>query len=135
MTTKYDWQAVQRYYDEGHSMYECMKRYGFARASWSKAVIRGNLQPRPRVKPLEEFVATSRYRGSVKRRLLREGTMRNQCSRCGLSEWRGCPISIQIDHINGDRDDHRLENLRMLCPNCHSQMETWGRKARRCASV
>jgi 5-methylcytosine-specific restriction endonuclease McrA len=35
---------------------------------------------------------------------------------------------VQIDHINGRRDDHRIENLRMLCPNCHSQTATWGRR-------
>ncbi|WP_442911560.1 HNH endonuclease [Lachnospira sp.] len=40
---------------------------------------------------------------------------------CGISEWLGNPITIQLHHINGDREDNRLENLIMLCPNCHSQ--------------
>ncbi len=62
----------------------------------------------------------------MKERLLREGLLRTECEQCGLSEWRGKPLSVHIDHINGVKDDHRLENLRMLCPNCHSQTDTYG---------
>ena len=63
--------------------------------------------------------------GSLKRRLLKHGIKTNTCEECGISEWRGKSITIQLDHKNGDRHDHRLENLRMLCPNCHSQTETY----------
>ena len=121
---------MQRYYDEGHSYRECKDRFGFAAASWSKAVKRGDLRSRPRAKALEVILQKSRSRCTIKRRLLMAGKLRNQCDFCGLSEWRGQPISIQIDHINGVRDDHRIENLRMLCPNCHSQTETFAGKKR-----
>ncbi|MGB2240169.1 MAG: HNH endonuclease [Pseudomonadales bacterium] len=48
------------------------------------------------------------------------------CSSCGIGdEWNGKPITLQLDHINGVNNDHRLDNLRMLCPNCHSQTDTW----------
>ncbi|MGM9530406.1 HNH endonuclease [Intestinibacter sp.] len=48
------------------------------------------------------------------------GLKENKCEECGITEWRGKPITIQLHHINGDRSDNRVENLRMLCPNCHS---------------
>ncbi|PYS87966.1 MAG: HNH endonuclease [Acidobacteria bacterium] len=61
----------------------------------------------------------------LKRRLLRAGLLTYKCYLCGLTEWNGKPITLQLDHINGAHLDHRLENLRLLCPNCHSQTETF----------
>ena len=126
-----DWAAVQRFHNEGHTFRECRARFIFASASWTKAVRRGVLVPRPRKPPLETILQKSRTRSTIKRRLLQAGKLCNRCDFCGLSEWRGQPLSIQIDHINGIRDDHRLENLRMLCPNCHSQTETYGARNRK----
>lgn len=51
--------------------------------------------------------------------------MEYKCAICGISEWLGNPLSLQLDHINGISNDHRLENLRLVCPNCHSQTETF----------
>lgn len=48
-----------------------------------------------------------------------------ECSICGISEWQGKELSLQLDHINGDNHDNRLENLHWLCPNCHSQTDTF----------
>lgn len=129
---KYDWTAVQRYYDEGHSVNECRLRFGFARGAWTKARNRGDLSHvRPRKKDLFLLLRQSKHRTSIKRRLLAEGLLRAACYECGISEWRGKPLSVQIDHINGINDDYRLENLRMLCPNCHSLTETHGHRNRK----
>ena len=62
----------------------------------------------------------------VKKRYLEEGLLENKCAWCGIKdEWNGKPITLQLDHINGINNDHRLENVRILCPNCHSQTETY----------
>lgn len=64
----------------------------------------------------------------VKRLLARGWTYR--CRECGLSEWRGSRLVLHLDHINGVHDDNRLENLRLLCPNCHSLTETYCNRRR-----
>lgn len=64
-------------------------------------------------------------RGHLKRRLLDNGIFENVCDNCGLTEWNGKDINCHLDHINGINNDHRRENLRMLCPNCHSQTPTY----------
>lgn len=128
---KYDWEVVQRYYDEGHGYVECRQRFGFAKDTWIKAVRRGSIIVRPRQWSISRVLEKSRSRYTVKRRLLDAGILKNVCEECGLSQWQGRPIIIQLDHRNGVRNDHRLENLRMLCPNCHSQTETYAARNRR----
>lgn len=128
---RYNWAEVQIYYDEGHSYRECRIRFGFAAESWHKAVRRGALKTRKPGRPIEEVLREAKHRSHIKGRLLRAGLLKNECGECGLTEWRGKPLSIQIDHINGVRNDNRLENLRMLCPNCHSQTETFASRNRK----
>jgi HNH endonuclease len=72
-----------------------------------------------------------RHRHELKKRLLRAGLLTNACAVCGINEWQDRPLVLELDHINGVSDDHRLENLRLLCPNCHSQTDTYcGRNIR-----
>ena len=79
-------------------------------------------------KTLEEIlVVDSDYtdRSQIKKRLLSKGLLAYECSCCGIADWQGQPLSLHLDHINGVNNDHRLENLRLLCPNCHSQTSTY----------
>jgi len=66
----------------------------------------------------------------LKNKLLRSRRLENKCNRCGISEWMEEHLALELDHINGNSYDNRLENLRILCPNCHSQTDTFRAKKR-----
>src|SRR3954454_3624729 len=78
---RYDWAEVQRYYDAGHSVSECQRRFGFARQAWANAVRRGAVVPRPQAAPLDELLqlGTRRGRWNLKRRLIAAGVKREAC--------------------------------------------------------
>jgi DNA-binding CsgD family transcriptional regulator len=128
---RFEWAEVQAYYDDGHSVRECGSLFGFSTWTWSQAVRRGLITPRPRFRPPEVTFAagTRRQRGHLKQRLLLAGLKDGRCERCGLSDWRGQPLSLALHHINGDRYDNRVENLELLCPNCHSQTGNFAGRA------
>jgi Zn finger protein HypA/HybF involved in hydrogenase expression len=81
--------------------------------------------------PLEEALTNpSPYlnMAKLKRRLLKAGLKSLRCEMCNITSWRDKVLPFQLDHIDGNRTNNLLENLRMLCPNCHAQTETWCRK-------
>mgnify|MGYP000402567859 CR=1 FL=1 len=79
--------------------------------------------------PLSEIlVSNSQYTNmhSLKKRLVSENYMKYECACCfNKGIWQNIELTLQLDHINGINDDHRIENLRFLCPNCHSQTSTY----------
>jgi hypothetical protein len=86
--------------------------------------------------PLSEILVENSTYPNIARlkiRLLREGLLEAKCygEECGIVEWKGKPISLQLHHISGDNLNHRIENLRLLCPNCHSQTATFAGKNKR----
>ena len=97
--------------------------------------LRGKSHAWARKRPLTEILkerSPHTTSSSLKKRLYRESLLEARCARCRLTEWNGEPLSLHLDHINGDSRDNRLENLRVLCPNCHSQTPTYcGRNKKR----
>jgi hypothetical protein len=82
-------------------------------------------------KPIEDYLSNKipAYNKDIKPRLLKLGLLENKCDECGLGpEWNGKPLTIQLDHIDGNHKNFNLINLRMLCPNCHTQTKTFGSK-------
>jgi transposase-like protein len=126
-----DWDAIEAYYDAGHSVRECQARFGFSLRSWGKAVERGDITARPQAMPLADLLVDGRVtnRTHLKLRLLGAGLKENRCEECGLEDWLGEPLSMALHHVNGDGRDNRLENIRLLCPNCHAQTPNFARGA------
>jgi hypothetical protein len=68
---------------------------------------------------------------NAKELVYRLGLKKNKCEKCGLSEWQGEPLTCELHHINGDTTDNRIENLIILCPNCHSQTDNFRSRNRK----
>lgn len=133
---RYDWESIQRHYNSGHTLKDCMSHFGFSKCAWHEAKKRGDLMTRPRVMPIEQLLCGRRSRAHLKGRLIKAGLLLERCQSCGIADWRESPLALELHHINGDGHDNRLENLTLLCPNCHSQTENWGgRNSRRLRSM
>jgi len=127
---KKDWVAIQQYHDLGHTLRECQQKFGFSRQTWHKAKIRGDIKPRNTKIPLVKIlqIDTQIASSKLKKRLLEEGMLKNVCSECDQKPWwNGKILVLELDHINGNPKDNRIENLRILCGHCHSQTSTFCR--------
>tara|TARA_B110000908_G_scaffold157354_1_gene197422 strand:+ start:402 stop:815 length:414 start_codon:yes stop_codon:yes gene_type:complete len=89
---------------------------------------KGSSKPSKKKIPLEEILEGKhpQYQSNkLRTRLIEEGYKSKRCQCCGNTQWLGKPISLEVDHINGISTDHRIENLKILCPNCHAQTDTY----------
>lgn len=86
-----------------------------------------------RIPDNDVFCENSTYlRQNLKDRIIKNNLIEYVCSECKLDgEWNGKPISLQLEHKNGVNNDNRLDNLTFLCPNCHSQTESYGGKSKK----
>lgn len=69
------------------------------------------------------FGSVSRH--TIKERIVKDNLIPYECAECHTDQWRGKKLTLHLDHINGINNDNRLDNLRFLCPNCHSQTDTY----------
>lgn len=136
IANKYSYSDVLRALDlgtRGGSSVDILKRrideLGCSTEHFSKHKSEKVLQLR---KDLNEvLVENSSYlnTSSLKQRILKAGLLEYKCALCGNEgRWQGKNLVLQLDHINGIHNDHRLDNLRFLCPNCHSQTDTYAGK-------
>lgn len=81
--------------------------------------------------PAEIFIVGQRQKSFHLRRALLESDIEYKCVICGITRWRASKLNLEIDHIDGNSNDNRIENLRFLCPNCHSQTNTFGYRGKK----
>lgn len=87
--------------------------------------IKKPVAPKIPLKDIIEGKHPSFQTNKLRIRLINEGIKTEMCEVCGITEWNGKRVSLELDHIDGNRTNHKLENLRIICPNCHSQTHTY----------
>lgn len=137
-------QLLQQLVNECNSFSEILRKQGKAISGASVKLLKQKLEDYnisylfvseflkdKEAKPLEEImVENSSYKSQdLKKRLINAGLKEDKCEICGQSNiWNGKPLVLQLDHINGNHYDNRFENLRIVCPNCHTQTDTFANK-------
>jgi Zn finger protein HypA/HybF involved in hydrogenase expression len=113
-----------------------IKKLGVDNSHWTgQHWMKGKTHNRTVSIPLEKILVENSdylWNDLLKKRLVKEKILEYKCYECKLTEWRDKPISLQLEHKNGNNTDNRVDNLTLLCPNCHSQTKTFaGRNQKR----
>jgi hypothetical protein len=121
------------------TVHQVVKRLGLDTSHWTgQAHLRGKTHTWGIPKqPLSEILVLGSTYSTLylKKRLVEEGLLPDICSGCRTVEWRGQKLVLELEHNNGDSSDHRIENLCLLCPNCHSQTPTFRGRNKRLKSL
>lgn len=133
-------EAIREAIETSFSMWEASRKVGMSFTSFKRDSQKlGLYKPNPgragRQRPNERMYTSKDILAGkhpflrstrVKHLLVEDGILKMECSECGLKEkWKNKAITLELDHVNGDSTNHTLKNLRILCPNCHSQTETY----------
>lgn len=78
--------------------------------------------------PIEDIIHPQYQSYKLRKRLLEENIMIEICGKCSINSWNEMPISLELHHIDGNRTNHHIDNLMLLCPNCHSQTDNFRAK-------
>lgn len=124
---RHDWDALRAYVRGGHSRRDTVDRFKLSRSAVRRAVALGVFEKIVAAPLSSMLVRDSQFsRKTVKRRLIEAGRLKDCCALCGLKPvWNGKPLVLRLDHENGNRSDNREKNLRLICPNCDSQLPTY----------
>ena len=141
-------EEIQNKVNQCNSISDMLEAFGYQRSNGSMSKVMkkvidtydidtSHFKPfkRTNQKPIysleEILVPNSKYENitRLKKRILKAGLLKYECECCGnKGEWNGKPLALQLDHKDGNHNNHSIENLRFLCPNCHSQTDTYSGK-------
>ena len=132
----FDWPRIADFYNGGATLRDCREQFGVSLGSLSNAIKRGDIIPRSKGRHIDLHRYLTLHMGDrtaqkkIRKKVLESGAIPYLCGMCGISEWRGKPLTLRLDHKNGDGRDQRLDNFRFICPNCDSQEPTHGHRNR-----